>query len=236
MYGNKTRKKKSDGTQYKDYYFYGCKHHKKLRGNKCNYKRQIREELLDNAVVEVISKIVKNPKFVALMQEKINMKVDTSAVDNELANYEKQLKQYYLVKGKLTEEIDGLNPDDKHYSRMKLDLDNRLYTMYDNLEELVIETRAKKQALEVDKLTRDNIFKVLIYFDKLYALMNDEEKRKLVGILIDNVQIFEEKQENGQWLKSIEFKLPIIDGEIGLENGLQNETVCLLHRKTTSAF
>ena len=39
-------------------------------------------------------------------------------------------------------------------------------------------------------------------------------------------------QENGQWLKSIEFKLPIIskDMKISLDNGSQIETVCLLSK------
>ncbi len=41
---------------------------------------------------------------------------------------------------------------------------------------------------------------------------------------MDNVQIYEERKENGQWLKSIEFKLPIIDKEftLSLDNDTQN--------------
>ena len=50
--------------------------------------------------------------------------------------------------------------------------------------------------------------------------------------LVDNVQIYEERKENGQWLKSIEFKLPIIEKEftLSLDNDAQNETVCLFTR------
>ena len=43
--------------------------------------------------------------------------------------------------------------------------------MYDKIEELedqLIETKAKKQTIEAEKLTGDNIYKILIYFDKLY--------------------------------------------------------------------
>lgn len=48
--------------------------------------------------------------------------------------------------------------------------------------------------------------------------------------LVDNIQIYEERKENGQWLKSIEFKLPIIEKEftLSLDNDAQNETVVLL--------
>ena len=50
--------------------------------------------------------------------------------------------------------------------------------------------------------------------------------------MIAEIQIYEEKQPNGQWLKSIPFKFPIIDEDlnIGLDNGEQVETVALLSK------
>ena len=74
--------------------------------------------------------------------------------------------------------------------------------------------------------------KITIY-DKLYAKMNEAEKREFLSQLVDNVQIYEERKENGQWLKSIEFKLPIIKKEftLSLDNDTQNETVCLLGKR-----
>ena len=233
MYGNKSIKHKADGTKYKDFYYYGCKHRSMIRGHKCDYKKQIREELLDDAVAEVIVKLVSNPKFAAMMQEKINIKVDTAAIDQEIANYEKQLRQHYSVKAKLAEEIDSLDPDDRHYVRRKADLDDRLYKMYDKIEDtesLLIAARAKKQAIEAEKLTGDNIYKVLIYFEKLYGVMNEAERRQLIEALISEIQIYPERQANGQWLKSIKFKLPIIeeDMSISLDNEEQVETVVLL--------
>lgn len=233
MYGNKSIKYKKDGTKYKDFFYYGCKHRSMQRGHKCDYKKQIREELLDDAVAEVIVKLVSNPQFAAMMQEKINMKVDTTAIDQEIANYEKQLRQDYSIKAKLMEEIDNLNPDDRHYIRRKADLDDRLYRMYDKIEELeeqLIAARAKKTSIEAEKITGDNIYKVLIYFDKLYFAMSDVERRQLIEALIAEIQIYEERKPNGQWLKSIRFKLPIIENDlsIGLDNGNQVETVCLL--------
>ena len=71
-----------------------------------------------------------------------------------------------------------------------------------------------------------------MFFDKLYAQMNEAEKREFLSQLVDNVQIYEERKENGQWLKSIEFKLPIIEKEftLSLDNDTQNETVVLLSK------
>ncbi len=233
MYGNKSIKRKKDGTKYKDFYYYGCKHRTMTRGHKCDYKKQIREELLDDAVAEVIVKLVGNPKFAEMMQEKINSKLDTAAIDTELASYEKQLRQYYAVKLKLAEEIDSLDPDDRHYIKRKADLDDRLYRMYDkieNVETQLIETRAKKQAVEAEKLTGDNIYKVLIYFEKLYAVMNEIERRQLMEALISEIQIYEERKPNGQWLKSIKFSFPIIeeDMNLSLEDNKYVETIIKL--------
>ena len=107
--------------------------------------------------------------------------------------------------------------------------------MYDRIEEIesqLITARAKKQAIEAEKLTGDNIYKVLIYFEKLYALMNEVERRQLIEALILEIQIYEERQPNGQWLKSIKFKLPITEQamNLSLDNDKQVETVILLSK------
>ena len=236
MYGNKSIKHKADGSKYKDFYYYGCKHRAMTRGHKCDFKKQINEELLDSAVAEVIVKLVSNPKFAAMMQEKISMKVDTSAIEQEIAAHEKQLRQSYSVKARLMDEIDSLDPDDKHYIKRKADLDDRLYKMYDKIEDTenqLVAARAKKMAIEAEKLTGDNIYKVLIFFDKLYSVMDDQEKRQLMESLLSEVQIYEERQPNGQWLKSIKFKLPIIaeDMSLSLDNDAHIERVCLLSKE-----
>ena len=207
------------------------------RGHKCDFKKQINEELLDSAVAEVIVKLVSNPKFAAMMQEKISMKVDTSAIEQEIAAHEKQLRQSYSVKARLMEEIDSLDPDDKHYIKRKADLDDRLYKMYDKIEDAenqLVAARAKKMAIEAEKLTGDNIYKVLISFDKLYSVMDDQEKRQLMESLISEIQIYEERQPNGQWLKSIKFKLPIVaeNMSLSLDSDAHMETVVLLSRET----
>lgn len=236
MYGNKSIKKRKDGSNYKNFYYYGCKHRNMTRGHKCDYKKQVHEEMLDASVAEVISKLVSNPKFSDLIRSKINMEVDTSALDQEIANYEKQLRQLYHNKDTILSDMDSLDYEDKHYQRRKTDLENRLYKTYDKIEEaeeLLISAKTKKRALLADKITGDNIYKALIFFDKLYDQMNEADKREFMSQLVDNVQIYEERKENGQWLKSIEFKLPIIEKEfaLSLDNDTQNETVVALHHQ-----
>ena len=60
--------------------------------------------------------------------------------------------------------------------------------------------------------------------------MNDSERREFMSVLLENVQIYEERQPNGQWLKSMEFKLPIIkeDMKLRLDNDSNVEMVVAL--------
>ena len=147
-----------------------------------------------------------------------------------------KIKVYlYHNKESILSDIDSLDYEDKHYQRRKTDLENRLYKTYDKIEEaeeLLVSAKAKRRSLLADKITGDNIYKALIFFDKLYDKMNKAEEREFLSQLVDNVQIYEERKENGQWLKSIEFKLPIIEKEftLSLDNNAQNDTVALLSK------
>ena len=62
--------------------------------------------------------------------------------------------------------------------------------------------------------------------------MNEKEKRELMELLINEIHIFEEEKENGQWLKSINFRLPLLceDVEFWWDNDTHVETVILLQR------
>ena len=136
------------------------------------------------------------------------------------------------------DDIDDLDPDDRHFVSRKSDLDDRLYKMYDKIEDAengLMDARAKKQTIEADKITGDNIYKILVCFDKLYTTMSDAERRKLVERLIDEVQIYPERRPNGQWLKSIRFKLLIIDHDLDLSLDDQDrvEVVCALSRTSS---
>lgn len=235
MYGNKSIKRKKNGEHYKDYFYYGCKHRIPIRGHKCTYNKQLQEEKLNHAVVEIISKLVSNPKFASMMQEKINIKTDTVEVEKEIANLQKQLGQYIGTKRSLENQIDNLDYEDRHYDRKLSDLQNRLDKMYDNIddiEHILNDCKSRKRAIEAEILTSQNVYKTLIYFDRLYDVMEDADKRALLTALIKEIHVYEEEQANGQWLKSIVFKLPIIEDnmEIGLDNDTHVETVVLLSK------
>lgn len=236
MYGNKSIKNKN-GKHYKDYFYYSCKHRSPVLGHeKCTFRKQLHEEKINSAVAEIISKLVSNTKFADMMQKKINIKTDTGEVEKEIANLQKQLGQYIGTKRSLEKQMDSLDCEDRHYDRKLADLQDRLDMMYDkidDIEHVLSECKDRKRAIEAEQLTSQNVYKILIYFDKLYAVMEDADKRALLTTLIKEINVFEEEQANGQWLKSIVLNLPIIerDMNISLDNGSHVETVCLLSKK-----
>lgn len=235
MYGNKTIKRRKNSPEISEFNYYCCKHRNMTRGHKCDFSKQINEEILNEAVAEVIKKLVSNKKFADLMKQKINTEIDTSEIDKEISSLEKQIRQLYAKKESVLKDLDSLDYEDAHYQRIKTDYENILYKTYDKIdekEELLIEARAKKRAILADKISAENIYKAIIFFDKLYEKMSDEEKREFYEKLIYAVHVYEERQPSGQWLKSIEFRLPIIehDMKIGLDNGDSVETCCLLER------
>ena len=147
---------------------------------------------------------------------------------------EKEFRRLLSMKNRLAAEADALDPEDRHFERMKSDLDDRIYSMYDQIseieEELAIARNKKTMAIS-DKMKADNIYKVLIFFEDLYNKMNEDEKRQLISILISEIHVHEERTANGQWLNEIVFALPIISTEkvsLSLNNGNTDETVVLL--------
>ena len=100
----------------------------------------------------------------------------------------------------------------------------------DEMEDLLVDAKAKKRSILAEKVSGENIYKALIFFDKLYEKMSETERRQFYEKLLGEVNIYEERQLNGHWIKSVVFKLPIIehDMELSLDNDDSVETVVCL--------
>ena len=68
--------------------------------------------------------------------------------------------------------------------------------------------------------------------------MTEFEKRTFMNKLIERIEVFEEKRDDGFILKNIEFKFPLNyteDGNTWLHNEKTVETVCLLGNRFSEA-
>lgn len=239
LYGYRSRKKKKDGTYYADYNYYACKHRLKCDGVKCDFKKQINKDLLEKGIEEIIGNLISKPHFVSLMNEKIDLKTDTVEIEKEIERHRRSERQYQLKKEGIANEIDNLDIDDVHYNSKYEDLKERHNKMYDLLFEVqskIEESIQVKEAMENDKFSKENIFKILSDFKKVYSIMEKLDRKRILNGLIDYIEIYEAEQPNGQWFKKIRFNLPIMPQRalIFPQENKQDETVVLLQKTQTA--
>ena len=60
-----------------------------------------------------------------------------------------------------------------------------------------------------EKLTADSGYQLLLVFDQLYGSFTEIEKKKFMQALIEKIELYPEKQPDGNWLKHITFNFPI---------------------------
>ena len=239
MYGNVNRKKKKDGTLYKDYFYYACKHRRLVDGHKCGYRKQWSEEKINNAVEEVIRKLVKNPKFEEAILNKIGSRIDTEEIEKEVERLEKQHKQLTGAKARLGQQMDSLDIMDKFYEKKYQDMETRLYRLYDEIEGVensIEEVKNRLLNIRQQKISEENVYQFLLYFDKLYDKFTDLEKKEFLNSFVEQVDIYEQEQPDGRFLKHIKFRFPVYFGdretqELCWDNESTVETVVLLSHK-----
>ena len=228
MYGNVNRKKKKDGTFYQDYYYYACKHRMEVDGHRCDYNRQWKQEKINAAVGEVIHKLVNNPRFAEAIKAKIGAKVDTGELEAEREALEKKLRQLQGAKTKLGKQIDALDVTDRHYDRKYDDMQSRLDSLYDEIEAVedeIGELQTRIDNIMQQKISGDQVYQFLLYFDRLYDRFTDAEKKEFLNSFIERVDIFPEALPSGRILRRIKFRFPVFfDGQEVQEIGWDNDS------------
>lgn len=236
MYGNVNRKRKKDGTFYKEYYYYACKHRLEVDGHRCDYNRQWKQERVNKAVEEIIKKLVRNPKFENAMREKIGSRIDTGELEQELELLQKKHRQVIGAKKKLGQQMDILDITDPFYEQKYADMDERLCKLYENIasvEKQISEIQARIHNIQQQKITGDNVYQFLLYFDMLYDKFTDSEKKEFLQRFIECVELFPEEQPDGRFVKRIKFRFPVyFEGaevdNLRWDNEMTVETVALL--------
>ena len=179
MYGNVNRKKRKDGTFYKDYFYYACKHRTFVDGHHCTYRKQWNEDKVNAAVEEVICKLVKNPKFEKQIRKKIGVSLDMQELDKEYENMNAQRKQFVGAKNKLAQQMDHLSISDKHYDKKYQDMQDRMDVLYDEIdkiEESMSELEQRMFNIKQQKVSADNVYQFLLFFDRLYKSLQTLRK------------------------------------------------------------
>ena len=102
-------------------------------------------------------------------------------------------------------------------------------------ENSISEVKNRLLNIKQKKISEDNVYQFLLYFDKLYDKFTDLEKKEFLSSFVEQVDIYEQEQPDGKFLKHIKFRFPVyFNGaeteELSWDNESTVETVCLLSR------
>ena len=182
-----------------------------VRGKHCEYKAMLKKTDIEPMVIEAIREIVRNEEYAQAIKKRIGVQIDTKAVDKELEGYQAKLKEVDLNKTRLEREIDSLPADAKYRERKLHDMTLRLDSLYDvivELEEKIEDARLRRDAIKQQAITLENIYKIMVNFDCVYNIINDEEKRNVVTALIKEIEIYR-NDESEYPLKRIGLNFPV---------------------------
>ena len=215
MYGNTTRKRKktASGEFYADYHFYACKHRRSIEGKTCTYKKNWNNKDIDGPVVEIVTQLINDPKLADYIRSKLTSVVDAETVEADIAKLEKALKRTQANKRERYKELDDLDPSDPVDSvkirDTKASIDNLSVKEVEYRQDLA-ELRNKLVAVKQNQLTKETVLKVLSHFSLFFDRMTPADKQVLLRSLVEEIQIFPEKTEDGRIIKSIKLCVPVV--------------------------
>ena len=134
--------------------------------------------------------------------------------------------------------MDNLSVSDEYYDKKYEDIQVRLDKLYDEIEEIetfieAVETRLYN--IKQEKISDDNVYQFLLFFDNLYDRFTDMEKKIFMKSFLEEGNIYEAEQENGRILRSLKFRFPVFFNEQELyeldwDNESTVESVLLMRR------
>ena len=130
----------------------------------------------------------------------------------EIEGLEKQHRQLTGAKARLGQQMDSLDIMDKFYEKKYQDMETRLYRLYDEIEGVensIEEVKNRLLNIQQQKISEENVYQFLLYFDKLYDKFTDLEKKEFLNSFVEQVDIYEQEQPDGRFLKHIKFRFPV---------------------------
>ena len=134
--------------------------------------------------------------------------------------------------------MDNLSVSDEYYDKKFEDMQVRLDKLYDEIEEIetfieAVETRLYN--IKQEKISGDNVYQFLLFFDNLYDRFTDMEKKIFMKSFLEEGNIYEAEQEDGRILRSLKFRFPVFFNEQELyeldwDNESTVESVLLMRR------
>lgn len=236
LYGNVSKAHSKDK---KTRYYYYCKNTVTPTGHECTFRQSIEQTEMNRMVASIVSAMVKDPRFAEAIKEKIGSAVNTDSLEKQLGALQSQLRQALGTKSRLEKQMDSLDINDQYYNRKISDLQRRYEDQYgkiDDIESQIDDVQNQIHSIRQEKISGDNIYRLLLAFDQVYDAATEVERKELMRAFIERIELFPEKQPDGDWIRKIIFNFPVpVNGsevkELPLENESMAETVMLLRQQ-----
>ena len=238
LYGNIAKAHSKDK---KTRYYYYCKNTVTPTGHECTFRLNIEQTEMNRMVASIISAMVSDPRFADAIKSKIGSAVDTNDLEKQLEALQAQLRQTLGTKARLERQMDGLDISDPYYDRKISDLQRRYDEQYGAIDEIEVQiddVQSQIRSIRQEKISGDNIYRLLLAFDQVYEAASEVERKEFMRAFIERIELFPEKQSDGNWIRKIIFNFPVpVNGtevkELPLENETMVETVVLLSKLNT---
>ena len=79
----------------------------------------------------------------------------------------------------------------------------------EGVESRIDEAKNRLLNIRKQKISEENIYQFLLQFDKLYDKFTDLEKKEFLNSFIEQVEIYEQEQPDGRFLKHKKFCLSV---------------------------
>ena len=114
--------------------------------------------------------------------------------------------------------------------------EDRIILSVEEIEVQIGELQSQIRSIQQEKISGDNIYRLLLAFDEVYHSATEAEQKEFMKAFIERIEMFPEKRKDGSWIKKIVFNFPVpVDGEevkeLPLETETTVETVVLMSRK-----
>ena len=244
MYGNVNRKKRKDGTYYPDSFYYVCKHRKMIDGHICTYRKQPPQDAINEEVEAIVKEAFSSDMFMEVMTNALAKETDVGQLNKELNRLKEARKKLCLAKSKLESQIDSLDVLDDFYDKKYEDLQKRLDKFYVQIGDLDAQINNTNKAIESasrDAITLEGMMKYIDALKEEFDIMPYDLEKQIMNLLLERVELFEERQPDGRYVKSVHFKIPVIykgfcTDEVWWDSERHVETVILLSRKKPDAI
>lgn len=236
MYGVVNRKKKPGSDEYyKDMWYYHCKNRRIVTGHKCSFRKNIRQEVLNNEVFAFVRYVFGGENS---LKDKVMRKAGSDESLNELLadkeRLEKEREKLESQKEKQLRRINALDIDDEFYDDLMTTYREGLRDINDRIS--LMDTNLYKTNLAIENAQGESvsleIFKHMV--DLLlseFEMLSDADAKAMMNAFIEKIELFPEKQENGGWVKSVQFKVPLnvngheVDTLVRLADGEEDDTL-----------